>query len=932
MKNVYALLAMLLSASWLFSQPIPIDDRVRRGTLDNGMQYYLQKNAKPENRAEIRLAVKTGAIMEDEDQRGLAHFVEHMAFNGSANFEKNELVEYLEGTGAKFGPDLNAYTSFDETVYMLQVRTDDTDILSKGLLIFEDWAGGITFDGEEIDKERGVIKSEWRSRLSPDQRMQNEYFPVLYSGSRYANRLPIGSMDIIENAPHDALRRFYRDWYRPDLMAIVIVGDFDIDMMEEEVKKRFSKLKNPENPRIREQFSVPPHDETYVSILSDKEASFTSVRMMIKHPRLETKTLADMRQQILHRLYNGMMNNRLGELTQEADPPYSFAFSGYRSDIGDIDQYSCFARTSEDGALRGFEAMWTEIERAKRFGFTASELERQKAEILSRVEKAVKEKDKARSRNLAMRYVYHFLEDNPVPGPEDNLKIYEQFLPTITINEINALSEKWLTDENRVIVITGLEKEGVDMPTEKEVNDLLQKVNAMELTPYEDEVIDAELFSKELQTGTIVSSVAMESIGVEEWELSNGVRVVVKPTTFKNDEVLMRASSEGGTSLYDDNMYPSARFASGVINESGVSIFDNVQLEKKLSGKIVSVQPYISETYEGFYGDASPEDLEILFQLTHLYFTEPREDEDAYASFISRQENLFKNLLSNPNYFFSDYVTKIKTGDHPRRGFPTADDLKLMDYKEALSIYRDRFSDASDFTFYFVGNFDLETLKGYAKKYLATLPVTNREETWRDVGVRNQIGVIKKSINKGKAPKTQVNLSFHGDFDYNPKNRYLFNSMLGALRIKMREELREDLGGVYGVRVSGGANRIPIQTYSITVSFNSDPDRAEELTNAAKNVIRKYQGEMFEMEDVNKVRETQMQETIKNLKENRYWMNQLRSAYNEGRDPSTISIEQLEKRQEDLTPENLLEQTQRYFDWNNYFEIIMAPAEESTEG
>ncbi len=932
MKNLMALFTLLLTYTMTFAQPIPIDSRVRMGELENGMRYYIQHHEKPEDRAEIRLAVKTGSVMEDEDQLGLAHFTEHMAFNGSKHFEKNELVSYLEKTGARFGPDLNAYTTFDETVYMLQVRTDDEDILSKGLLIFEDWAGGLLFEGEEIDKERGVIKSEWRSSLSPDQRMQNKYFPILYKGSKYADRLPIGKVDIIENAPYDVFKRFYYDWYRPDLMAIVVVGDVDVDEMEKEIQTRFSKFKNPDQPRERTRYTVPPHDETLISILSDKEASFSSVRMLIKHPHMEVKDMNDMRTKLLHRLYNGMMNNRLQELTQLANPPYSFAFSGYGTDIGDVDRYSAFARTGEGGLLRGFEAMMTEIERVRRHGFTASELARQKEEVMTLAESAVKEQDKTDSRRLAMRYVYHFLENNPIPGPDNQLAMYQDFMPTISIDEINALSDQWLTEKNRVIVMTGPEKETVPMPTEEDVLATLAKINAMELEAYEDEVVEGELFDKALQPGSITDVVKMPSIGVEEWKLSNGVRVVVKATNFKNDEVLMRASSEGGHSLYADEVYPSARFASGVVNESGIGPFDNIQLEKKLTGKIVSVSPYIGENYEGFYGDASPEDLEVMLQLTHLYFTEPREDENAYVSFITRQENLFQNLLSNPNYYFSDYVTKIKYNDHPRRGFPTVEDLELMDYKKALEIYRDRFADASDFTFFFVGNFDKAQLKELTKKYLATLPSTNREESWKDIGVRYEEGVVKKAINRGKAPKTQVNMSFHGKFDYNPKNKYMFNSMLSALRIKLREELREDKGGVYGVRVSGRTTQVPRPEYDITISFNSDPDRTEELLQTAKDVIKKYQMEAHTMEDIQKVSETQLQQTIKNLKENRYWMNQLKSAYEEDRDPSNISLENLKERQKDLTAENLLKSTKQYFDWNNYFEITMSPKAEMTEG
>ena len=928
MKNLLLLLGCLLCIQTLIAQPIPIDKNLRTGTLDNGMKYFIQKNAKPENRAEIRLAVKVGAVMEDDDQQGLAHFVEHMAFNGTKNFEKNELVHYLESTGAQFGPDLNAYTSFDETVYMLQVRTDDEEILSKGLLIFEDWAGGLLFDGEEIDKERGVIKSEWRSRLSPDQRMQNKYFPVMYHGSKYAERLPIGKTEIIENAPYDALRRYYTDWYRPNLMAIIVVGDFDVELMEAEVRTRFSKLQNPENPRPRTEFNVPHHEKTFVSIHSDKEATSSSVRMAIKLPKFRIESQDDIRTQLTHRLYNGMLNNRLSELRQLPEPPFIFGYCGYGGDIGDIDRYSAFARTRDGELLVGLEAVMTEVERAKRFGFTTSEMEREITNIMTRMESAVKEMDNAKSRSLASRYVYHFLKNNPAPSPDQRLAIYEKFFPTISIDEINALSEKWLKETNRVFVLTAPEQEGVPMPTEDEVYTVLNSVKHAKLEPYKDEVDTSPLFSASLTPGSVVERNEVAAVGIKEWILSNGVKVISKKTDFKEDEVMMRAKSDGGTSIYNDDDYRASRFADRIVDAAGLGDFDAIQLDKKLTGKLVSATPYIGERTEGFRGSASLGDLETMFQLTHLYFTSPREDNEAFQSFITKQESVYKNLMSNPDYYFMDYGMKIKMNNHPRRGFPTSEDIQSIDYEKVLEVYRDRFEDASDFTFYFVGNFDEKMLETYATKYLATLPSTNRKEMWKDVGANYEKGVVRKSIEKGEAQKTQVNLMFHGDFEYNQENEYLMQSMLAAMRIKLREELREEKGGVYGVRASGGAWSEPTEKYSITVSFNAEPERAEELIESTKMVIKKYQAEVFEDKDVDKVSETQRQSMIKNIQENRYWMSKIMEAYEDGYDPSLISIETLDKHQKSLTPENLKMAAQRYFDWNNYFELVMSPAAE----
>ena len=907
---------------------IPVDERLLSGQLENGMMYFLQHHEKPEDRAEIRLALKAGSIMEDEDQLGLAHFIEHMAFNGTEHFEKNELVNYLESTGAKFGPDLNAYTSFDETVYMLQVRTDDAEILDKGLLIFQDWAGGLMFNHDEIDKERGVVISEWRTRLSPDQRMQQEYYPVMYQGSRYAERLPIGDPEIVENASYDVIKRFYADWYRPDLMAIIIVGDIDVQKMEQEIIKRFSGLKNPVTPRERTEYNVPPHDETLISICSDPEASFTNARMMIKHPSKKVNDLREYRRILMQSLYNRMINSRLDELTQKADPPFTNSYTGYGKNIGDIDTYTSYAMTAEGEVMKGLRAVLEENERVKRHGFVRTELERQKEEMMVAAESALKEMDKVPSGRLAMRYVYHFLQDQPVPSPRQTLDLYNMILPAISVDHINELAQKWLTDENRVFVITGPEKEAVPLPMESDVLSMIEEVKKMDLEPYQDDVIDAPLFDKTLNAGKIVETVVMESIGVEEWLLENGIRVVVKKTDFKNDEVLLRATSEGGHSLYGDQFYPSASNASSIISESGIGQFDLVQLEKKLAGKIVRVSPYIGERYEGMSGSAAPQDLETMFQLIHMFFTDVRRDEEAFQSYVTRQKSVYKNLLSNPNYFFFDKTMKIKSDNHPRRGFPTEEMMDKVKYEDALHVYRDRFADASDFTFLFVGAFDKNELQDMVSKYLGNLPSTGREESWKDVNADYKPGKNEVEFGMGKAPKSQVDMTFHGEFKWNEKNRYVLRSMIDVLRIKLRESMREDMGGVYGVRISGSGSQSPKPRYSITISFNSEPERTKELIEAANAVIAELKKNGPQEVDMQKITEIQRQDLTKNLKENRFWSRQLEYAIENDLDPGKITMENLEKNISELTAKDIQMAVKKYFNYDNYFKIVMNPETE----
>ena len=912
--------------------PIPVDTRLTSGVLDNGMHYFIQKNNKPENRAELRLAINAGSILEDEDQLGLAHFVEHMAFNGTENFKKSELVDYLESVGTRFGPDLNAYTSFDETVYMLQVRTDSTELFDKGMLIIKDWANGVTFENEEIDKERGVVESEWRSRLSPDQRMQQKYFPVLFHNSMYAKRLPIGDPDILRHAEYDAIKRFYRDWYRPDLMAVVVVGDVDISIVESQIKTLFGSIPNAEGVRKREKFSVPRHEETLVCVVSDKEASFTRIQLMYKHDKKHTKNLKDYRQTIINTLYNRMLGARFEEIKKQADPPFIFANSGYGSSVGDMDTYSSFAFVAEGKAAVALETILTENKRVLLHGFTKGELERAKKQSLEGAEKNFKEMDKTESERLAMRYVYKYLDGNPIPGPDQNLELYEKYLPTITLDEVNALAQKWIRDESRVVIITGPKKEESPLPTESEVRNSLSKVADMVLEPYVDDVIDEPFFTQDLSPVDITMMESFEDVDVDYIELENGVGVYLKKTDYKNDEILVNAFSPGGSSLYSDDDYANASNAASIVREGGIGVFSTVQLQKLMAGKSVGIAPYVGTYSEGFNGNASPDDLEILFQMIYKYFYEPRVDDEAFTSYVTRQKGLYKNLLSNPNYFFTDYVNKKKYNDSPRVRWPNEEDWASLEYSKAMNIYKERFADASDFTFSFVGNFDEEVIKEYIQKYLGNLPNINRTEDWKDVGIRAVRGGLRHQIKNGEAPKTNVHMYYHGDYEYNSDNNYVMNSMLAYLRIKLREELREDKGGVYGVRVSGGGRNKPTEHYGIAVSFNADPPMKDELIKAAKDVIALAMSEGPNEEDMTKVKETQKQGRIKNLKENKFWQRQIGQEH-ENKDLEEepfdgVLIESFEEKINELTATHIKEAVKKYFTEDNYIELIMDPGEE----
>lgn len=904
---------------------LPSDQDIISGILPNGMKYFIKKNAKPENRAELRLAVKAGSLQEDEDQLGIAHFVEHMAFNGSKNFKKNELIDYLESIGTRFGADLNAYTSFEETVYMIQARTDTLELLEKGLLIMEDWAYGISFEEEEIDKERGVVVSEWRTGLSADQRMQQQYFPIAYKDSRYAERLPIGKPEIIQEADYSTIKRFYKDWYRPDLMAIIAVGDFDTDWMEKEIKARFSKVPTTENPRQREKYEIPSDPSTRYAICTDEEATFSNIRVMYRHPHIKVKTVADYKESLARNLYNRMLNSRMIEIQQQADPPFTFAYTGYGQDMSNLDNYYLYAFVKEGGMEKGIKAVLRATRQAYLHGFHSSELERQKQEILRAAEKAANEQDKSPSAGLAGGFVYHFLKGNAIPTAKQRLALLQQLLPLISVEDINPLPKEWIRPEERVVIVTGPDTESNPLPTEATLKNWLDEFDQMEVLPYEDDVVEGPMIKEDLPAAKIVTEHTESDFNTTEWHLENGVRVVLKPTDFKNDEVIMTAWSPGGYSNYKVEDLPSATNAVPILVQSGIGPYDYAALNKQLTGKNAGVGPFISELYEGLSGNSSMKDLEMLFQLTYLYATAPRKDEDAFASYISRQKSIFENIMTNPYNYFGLQKQKIKYNNHPRRQITNMETLEKINLEKILKVYRDRFADASDFTFFFVGSFTLEQMKPLVQKYLGNLPNTGRVESWQDVGVQLQKGQIDTTFVKGKAPKALVELLYHNDFQFDADNRYALGSLASLLRIKLREAMREDEGGVYGVSVRAFSSQYPKPKYNVRISFNAAPEEVEKLIEITKQEIDKIKENGAAEKDITKIIETQKQGRIKNLKENRYWLGQLSYRYQNKIPLNGLKLEVLESYTENLNSNLLKNAAQKYLDTENFMQFLLLP-------
>lgn len=901
-----------------------MDPKIRKGTLENGFTYYIRKNTKPENRVEMRLVVNAGSILEDQDQLGLAHFTEHMAFNGTKNFEKNELVDYLQSIGVRFGADLNAYTGFEQTVYMLPIPTDKPEIIDQGFQVLEDWAHNVLFTGEEIDKERGVVVEEWRTSLGAQERIRKKIFPILLKESRYKDRFPIGDTAVLKNFEHDVIRRFYRDWYRPDLMGIVIVGDIDPDAMMEKVEAHFSGIQSPENPRERKEYAVPGYPETRIAIAQDKELPFTSAEVWYLHPKAKELTWGDYRHSLMRSLYDQMINQRLEELTQQADPPFLFAGSGYSSFLGDKDMYNAYAGVDEKAIMRGLKAVLVENQRVILHGFTEGELERAKKELLSSYEKAYNERDKSESAVYADEYIRNFLEEEPLPGIESEFDFIKAQLPGIGLEEMNQLAGQWITPDNRAVVITAPEKEGLALPTEAEVQQLLDEVAAMDIEPYEDKTVDAPLIEDLPEAGKVVAEKTLEAVDAVEWTLSNGAKVVLKPTDFKNDEIRLSAFSFGGTSLASDEDYWSAALASQIISEGGLRIFSSPDLQKLLAGKNVSVNAFVDDLSEGISASTTPKDLETMLQMVHLKFTAPRKDPASFQSLKSRLVSQFSNLMSSPQFYFQDQLQRVISQDNLRGRFPSAEDLEGLDLDVAMDFYQDRFADAGDFTFFLVGNFEPAAIRPLIEQYIGSLPATDREESFKDLGIRPPAGKVDKAVKKGTEPQSNVVIIYTGELE-DDKDAYFIDAFGEVLANKLIESLREEKGGTYSPRASASTSKYPAPRYTLQMTFSCGPENVDSLTQAAVKELKAIQEQGVSKEDLNKVQEAQRRQLENNLKENSYWLNGLRQVYYRDLPIERLTEKVRLERIENLNSGAIQRVANKYFDAETFIRVALFP-------
>ena len=917
---------------------LAFDPKVVRGTLSNGLSYYIRHNEEPIGRAQISLAVKAGSVLETDDQQGLAHFLEHMAFNGTERFAKHEIIEYLESIGSTFGPDLNARTGFDDTLYFFEIPTDDPEITERGFQILSDWAYSIALEPEEVELERGVVLEEWRLSQGFDSRLQQNLLDLLFSDSLYASRAPIGLTEVIENAPVEALRAYYERWYRPNLMAVVAVGDFNVEEIEAKIKQYFAPPPEGEAAQERAaigqstdrpQIDVPGHETPLIEVFTDPESPATQFVLIRKYDPEPAEDEADFRRTIVERLAFMMFNARLSERGQSAEPPYIVASATRYNYVYTLDIATFSAWVETDGVEAGLAAMLEEIQRAHQHGFTEGELEREKSNLLSSIESRYKQRDQTPSANLANAYANHFFLGDPVPGIEAEWELYQQLLPQITLAEFADVAQSWAQTEDLALLVVRPEETdiaGADDELGTALMTQLQTAHALAVEPYADDLGDVPLLANLPEPGTITAEERIESIDAVKWTLSNGVTVLAKQTDFRDDEVRFRAFSPGGHSLVTDEEHQSAIYATQLIVGSGVGPHDKVTLDKLLAGKIVEVTPYIAELFEGFSGNASPEDMETLFQLITLYATDHRLDPDFFTRYKARLHSVAEFRAADPDSVFFDYINTLLSQGHHRGRPLSVEVLEELDMETAEAVYSDRFADLGDATFVFVGAFDWNTLRSLTETYLASLPTTGRTEQWVDHGIDPPMGIEEHVVRSGLEQRSRTILLYAGDLDWSRQEALTIDVAGEILGIRLRERVREALGGTYSINVNtAGTQTLPDPEYQVYVLFGSDPDRVEELRDEVFDQIDWLQmgGEQEYLDTVKELLRTSRQE---DLRDNGFWLNQIRIAARRGE--SFDQIVGFNDLLDALTLEDIQAVAQRYLTDDSYVRVVLLPEEE----
>jgi len=923
---LFSFLSVSVLAQFNLSQPVPTDPSVKIGKLPNGLTYYIKKNAKPEKKMELRLVVNAGSILEDPDQQGLAHFMEHMNFNGSKHFPKNELVDYLQKVGVKFGADLNAYTSFDETVYMLPISTDDPDVVEKGFTVLEDWAGNNLLDKNEIEKERGVVLEESRLSKGAGERMRRQYFPKLVNGSKYAQRLPIGKDSILKTFNPQKLERFYKTWYRPNLMAVVVVGDIDPALAEKKIIAHFSGFKNPATPKPRPAITpINKRTEPDAMVLTDEEQSYSILQIFnYITPAKTVKTWSDYRNSVKNDIINSLINARLEELTQKEKPPFVAGYTGRDQFIRGYEAFVSFAILGDNPTKEAVDALIGETERARKFGFLESELKRVKANMLNEAERAFTEKDKSLSSALVNEYVNNFLEKEPIPGPENHYKFLKQVLPTISLKEVNDEAKKMSAPVNAFALVTAPAGKKSTLPSNAQLENEIVAANKQQVKPYQEKAVADKLVDASLKQGNITAESKNEKLGTTNLTLSNGVTVTIKPTTFKNDEIQMDAWRWGGWQRFPLEDKPNAQYSAQLVSQMGVKDMSPTDLQKFLSGKTVEASPYLNDYEEGIQGSSSVKDFETFLQLVNLYFTAPRKDEGLFNSFVSKQKSMIMFMKANPQVFYIDTLFKIAYNNNPwANPLPKPEDFQKLNIDKVMNIYHQVFDNADGMHFTFVGNLDLQKARPLLQTYLGSLPGAPAEHKYKDNGARLIDGVTEGNIKKGKDPKSMITVIWEGETTYKREEDLAFRALVEVLNIKVIEKLREEMSGMYAGGLNGSIQRRPYVHYNISANIPCGPENVDSLTNALFTLIKTAQEKGVEQKDLDKVKETWRKKYREGLQSNDAWLDNLSQAFINQTNPENI-LDYGEK-VDALTVNDLQNAAKKFFTMNHYVKLVLYP-------
>lgn len=925
------LLFIICFSTQVFAQinlnsPLPVDPDVKIGKLSNGLTYYIRKNEKPAKKIELRLVVNAGSVLEENNQLGLAHFMEHMGFNGSKNFPKNDLVNYLQSVGVKFGADLNAYTGFDETVYILPISSDKPEVVEKGFTVLEDWAFNNLMDKNEIEKERGVVLEESRLSKGSNERMRRQYFPQLFNGSKYAERLPIGKDSILKTFKPELLQQFYKEWYRPNLMAVIVAGDIDVATAEQKIKEHFGSYKNPEHlverPAI---IPITQRTQPQAMVVTDDEATNTILQIFnYVRPDKPAATWADYKKLVEENLMTSLINQRLQELTQRENPPFNFAGTNMGPFIRGYKAFISFAVLGNNSPQEAVDALIAETERARQYGFLKSELERAKADLLNQTQTEYSERNKLESGTYVSEYIDNFLEGTPIPGVANRYQFIKDILPSITVDSINAVAKDMPRNNNAFALVLAPSNRRDKLPGNDALMNAIVAASNKPVKPYEEKAIAVKLLDKEPAAGKVVKSTKNAALGTTDLTLSNGITVTLKPTNFKNDQIVMDAWRLGGFNKFPLADKENAQYAANIVTQMGVKNLTPTDLQKFLSGKTASVHPYINNNEEGIEGASSIPDFETFLQLTYLYFTQPRRDETLFHSFVKKQKGSLQFLRQNPQVYFQDTLTKIVYNNNPwANSIPTEDTFDRLNLDRSLAIYNQIYSNAYGMHFTFVGNTDSVKIIPLLEKYLGSLPAAPKENKDKDNGVRPVRGVVNATIKRGKEAQSVITTLFSGPTTYSTQDELAFRALIEVLNIKVVEKLREEMSGIYGGGFYGAIEKRPYVHYTISSRIPCGPENVDKLTEALLGLIKTAQQKGIDQKDLDKVKETWRKQYGVNIQENEFWLQSLSSAWIDKRNP--MEILQYQKMIAALTPQQLQKTAQKYFDFKNYVKAVLYP-------